>query len=264
MSAVIESREGAVVRLTLDRPEVLNALDLAMAEGLIAALRRAAADSATRCVVIGGASTAFCSGGDVRMFAPALGVKGEERRARFRAVVEAVHPIIVLLRQSPAPVLASVRGAAAGFGFSLALACDLVIAAESAYFTLAYSRMALSPDGGSTFFLPRHIGLKRATELDFFAERISAARALELGIINRVVADDDLEAATADWAERLARGPARAFANTRALLDRSMGTDLESHLAAEAERFADCATTADFEEAVAAFLAKREPVFRGA
>jgi 2-(1,2-epoxy-1,2-dihydrophenyl)acetyl-CoA isomerase len=158
------------------------------------------------------------------------------------------------------PVVAAVRGAVAGFGLSLMMSADLVIAAENAYFTLAYSKIALSPDGGATWSLPRHVGLKQAMEIALLGERFDAVRARELGLVNRVVALDQLDAEALKLATRLAAGPAAALARTKALLNQSFDHTLEAQLLAEQRCFAACAADPDFSEGLAAFFEKRSPI----
>ncbi len=168
------------------------------------------------------------------------------------------------MRRMPQPIVASLRGAAAGFGLSLALAADLAIAAQDAYFTLAYCRIGTSPDGGSTYHLPRLVGLRKALEIALLGERFDAATARELGIVNWVVPGAALESETAKVARRLAEGPGHALAQTKKLLDASFERTLEAQLAAEAETFAGCAASADFAEGVSAFVGKRAARFSGA
>lgn len=161
------------------------------------------------------------------------------------------------------PVIAAVQGAVAGFGLSLMLAADLALAADDAYFTLAYSNIALSPDGGATWSLPRHVGLKRAMEIALLGDRFDAGRALELGLINRVVPKESLEQETMALASRLATGAAGALSRTKALLNQSFDNTLDDQLLSEQRRFVECASEADFAEGVTAFFAKRKPVFGG-
>jgi len=255
--------EDGVATLTLNRPASRNALNREMADALLAALTDVGRDAAVRCVVVTGAGESFCSGGDVKMFAEVMGADRATREAHFEGFAGHVHQLITALRGLPKPSLASARGAVAGFGVSLTMACDMAIASDTAFFTLAYARMGLSPDGGSTYFLPRLVGERRAKELALLADRIDAQTALSFGLINKLIADDRLDAETATLAARLAGGPTRAYANAKALFDATWSSTLEAQLAAEAAGLGRSAATADFEEAVAAFIAKRSPSFKG-
>ena len=163
----------------------------------------------------------------------------------------------------PKPIIASVRGAVAGAGVSLMLACDLVVATESSFYTLAYCHLGTSPDGGSTFALPRTTGIKRAMEISLLGDRFDAATAERWGLLNRVVADAELDRETAILAQRLASGPTYAHARTKALMNGSLAQSLEGQLAEETRAFAECVVTDDFSEGVTAFNAKRPPIFKG-
>jgi 2-(1,2-epoxy-1,2-dihydrophenyl)acetyl-CoA isomerase len=250
--AVLLERKDEIAIVTMNRPEALNAVDDAMRDGLVKAL-----------TALAGAGGHFMAGGDIKNFARFIEESPEARRRRFAARVPGIHPIVHAIRAMPAPVVASVRGAAAGFGMSLLMACDLAIAAEDAYFTIAYSRLGLTPDGGGTYHLPRLVGMKKALELALLAERFDAATALALGFVNRVVPAAALEAETMALAARLASGPTRAYGRTKRLLNRAFAGGLEEQLAAEAESFADCAASEDFAEGVRAFIDKRKPRFSG-
>jgi 2-(1,2-epoxy-1,2-dihydrophenyl)acetyl-CoA isomerase len=253
--------EGAVATVTLNRPEVLNALDAAMAEGLRAAFERIEGASGLRVVVLEGAGPAFMAGGDIRQFAAVMDRSPAEKRAWFERLIHDVHPVILTMRRLPLPIIAAVHGAAAGIGMSLLMASDLAIAAEGTVFTLAYCRLGTSPDGGATFFLPRHIGAKKAMEIALLGDRFDAATALALGLVNEVVPAASLGERVAALAARLAHGPAAAYAATKRLLVRSGTATIADQLQAEAEAFAGCAALPDFAAGVAAFLAKREPEF---
>ncbi len=172
-----------------------------------------------------------------------------------------MHPLIYLIRRLPKPVLASVQGACAGLGVSLVLAADLALAADSAFFTLAYSRLGTTPDGGATYFLPRTVGSKRAAELAMLGDRIDAATAERYGMVNRVIPADRLAEETRAWATRLANGATGAIGRTKALLSASGGRDLESQLQAEAVSFSLCSDSDEMAEGVKAFIEKRPPDF---
>ena len=260
---VLVAREGGVATLTLNRPQALNALNRDLTLGLRDAVFSLENDESVRCLVLRGGEH-FMAGGDLKWFQELIkdGDPGA-LRAQFEAFIHEVHPVIVSLRRMPKPVLASVRGAAAGFGLSLLMACDLAIAADSAYFTLAYVTIGVTPDGGSTFALPRIVGAKKAMEIALLGDRFDAATAERLGIVNRVVPAASLEAETTRMANRLAAGPTTVYARTKALLNGSLNATLESQLQREAEAFARSASEPDFQEGLAAFIEKRKPAFKG-
>jgi len=261
MRAVIYEVRDNIATLTLNRPASLNALNLAMIDDLRAASARAAFDPAVRAVVVRGAGEHFMAGGDLKWFREQLAVPTQERQPQFEAMIAAVHASVLSLKGMDKPVIAAVHGAVAGFGLSLMLAADLVVAADNAYFTLAYCHIALSPDGGSTWSLPRQVGLKQAMEIALLGDRFDAARARELGLINRVVPLAELPGETLKLAQRLAAGPAEALARTKALLNGSLGNSLAAQLLAEQRAFATCGVQADFAEGLNAFFEKRKPVF---
>lgn len=259
---LLEVAEG-VATVTLNRPEALNALSDDMIAALVDTMTRVEADAAVRCVVVRGAGDHFMAGGDIKGFHGRLAETPAERSAHFRGKIHKLHPAIAAMRRMPKPVVASLQGAAAGFGLSLALATDLAIASEDAYFTLAYCLIGTSPDGGSSYHLPRIVGLRKAMEIALLGERFNAEAAQALGLVNWVVPAEDLEAETAKLAARLARGPARALGETKALLNASFDNALEAQLVMEAESFASCAGTDDFAEGVTAFVEKRSAKFQG-
>jgi 2-(1,2-epoxy-1,2-dihydrophenyl)acetyl-CoA isomerase len=261
MPKVIVERRGAVGEIRLNRPELLNAVDRETIAALSAAVNQAAEDRDIRVVLLSGEGTHFCAGGDITMFGELIRLSPEERRRELYQIVDALHPLLVRLRHMPQPVVAAVQGGAAGVGLSFVLAADLAITAEDAVFTCGYVHLGTSPDGAMTGLLPATIGLKQAAELMLLGERFDAARALALGIVNRVVAVDRLPAETAALTEQLAAGPAEAYARTKALIQASLGDAFDAQLRREAENFAACAATDDFAEGVRAFLDKRRPIF---
>ena len=216
-------------------------------------------DRSVRCVVIRGGEH-FMAGGDLKWFDDLVRSRSPaENRVQFEGFVHEVHALILSVRRMPKPVLASVSGAAAGFGMSLMMACDLVIAADNAYFSLAYALIGASPDGGSTFALPRIVGAKKAMEIALLGERFDAAAAERLGLVNRVVPAAALDQETGKLAARLAAGPSAVYGRTKALLNGSLNASLETQLQREAEAFAQSAAEPDFAEGIRAFVEKRKP-----
>jgi 2-(1,2-epoxy-1,2-dihydrophenyl)acetyl-CoA isomerase len=263
MSKVIVERNGAVCEIRINRPEVLNAVDREAIAALAAAATEAAEDSTVRVVLLRGEGAHFCAGGDIGMFGELVRQPADERRREFYRTVDMLHPLLVRLRHMPKPVVAVVQGATAGVGLSFVLAADLALAAEDAVFTCGYIHLGTSPDGGMTALLPAVVGLKRAAELMLSGERFDAARALALGVVNRVVPAEALAVEAEALAARLAAGPSEAYARTKGLLQASLGDAFDAQLRREAENFAACAATEDFVEGVRAFLDKRRPAFAG-
>ncbi|HXA70372.1 MAG TPA: enoyl-CoA hydratase-related protein [Stellaceae bacterium] len=261
--SVLYESEGGIATLTFNRPKVMNALDGDMREALEAAVDRVEADRGLRVVVLKGAGGGFMAGGDIKFFTEITPLAPAERSRRFEKFIHHVHPLILRLRRIRPPLVASVHGPVAGIGMSFLMACDLAIAAEDSFYTLAYCHIGTSPDGGSTFFLPRTLGMKRAMEVALLGERIDAKTALAWGLVNWVVPAAELGERTAALARRLASGPAEAYAGTKRLLSQSLGSSIETQLQAEAESFARCTGTEDFVEGVSAFIAKRPPKFQG-
>lgn len=261
--AVIIRRDGAVATVSINRPGNNNVLDMAVAEALRAALDAVAIDPGVRVVVLRGEGRHFMVGGDIRWFGALLGLPAAERRAQLARIIDQAHAAVACIQSMDKPVIAAVRGAAAGFGLSLMAACDLVVAERTAVFTLAYGGLGTSPDGGSTFTLPRLLGTKRAMELALLNERIDAARACELGLINRVVDAAELDAEVAALASHLAAGPSAAIARTKHLINASAARSLPEQLLAEQKEFLASSLTGDFAEGVRAFMEKRMPEFHG-
>lgn len=248
-----------VATITLNRPDAFNALNLPLARELFAAVLAADEDPKVRCVVVTGAGKAFCGGGDVKEFASSLDRIG----IVIKELTTYVHGAVSRLVRMPKPVITAVNGVAAGGGFSLAISGDLVIAAESARFTMAYSRIAATPDGSSSYFLPRLVGLRRAIELFYTNRALSAREALEWGLVTRVVPDAELGPAVAALARELAQGPTVALGRGKLLFHLSTAESLETQMEHESQWIAAMGHTADFAEGVTAFAAKRTPTFKG-
>ena len=263
MPSVIAERHEGVFEITLNRPEILNAVNRETIADLAAAVAEAAEDRAARTVLLRGAGPHFCAGGDITMFADLIRLAPAERQKALYRIVDTLHPLLIRMRHMPKPVVAAVQGAAAGFGLSLVLAADLVLAAEDAVFTSGYIHLGTSPDGGMTGTLARAVGLRHAAELMLLGDRFDARRALALGLVNRVVPAEALAAEAAALAARLAVGPTHAYGRTKALLQATLGDGFDAQLRRETESFAACAATEDFAEGVRAFLEKRRPVFTG-
>jgi len=254
-------RDGPVATITLNRPEALNTLDFALMDALVEAAANVAADDDLRVVVIRGAGRHFMAGGDIRTFAGELGKPEAERSASFRAMIGRLHSAIESLHRMPHPVVARVHGAVAGFGLSLMNACDLVIAADDTYFASAYRNIGSTPDGGGSWALPRLVGVRRAMEILLLGERFDVQQALAGGLVNRVVAAAELDAAVARVVQSLAEGPVLAIRNAKRLVRESLARSLSEQLNAEALSFGACAGTADFVEGITAFLDKRPAQF---
>lgn len=257
-SVLYEVADG-VATITFNRPQVMNALDPEMIRRLRAASEQVERDPAVRAAVIRGAGPAFLAGGDVALFRANLPRAPE----MVRDGAAELHHAVLALRRAPKPVLASVHGAVAGAGVSLMAAADLAIAAEGTKFTLAYSRIGTSPDGGATHFLPRLAGARKALELMLLSDTFDARAALGLGLVNWVVGDEQLAAETGNLARRLAQGATAAFGEIKRLVNQSHDQPLAAQLDAEMEAFARCAATRDFAEGVTAFVEKRKPNFKG-
>jgi 2-(1,2-epoxy-1,2-dihydrophenyl)acetyl-CoA isomerase len=245
--------------ITLNRPEAYNALNLTLGREFFAAALELDENPEVRCIVVTGAGKAFCAGGDVKEFVgnlPRIGVHAKE-------LTTYLHGAVSRLARSPKPVLIGVNGVAAGGGLALALSGDLVLAAESARFTMAYSKIGASPDGSSTYFLPRLIGLRRAMELYFTNRVLTAREALEWGLVSRVVPDAEFPEALRSLARELAQGPTLAFGRAKLLFHQSTHESLETQMELEAQAIARSGHTEDFRDGVTAFTQKKTPTFRG-
>lgn len=258
---VLLHRDGVVATLTLNRPDVLNTLDFAMVEALVARTAEVAADDSLRVVVLRGAGKHFMAGGDVRTFAGELRHPPSERQMRFENMLERMHAAVEHLHRMPHPIVCRVQGAVAGIGISFMNACDLVVAADNAYFNSAYSHIAVTPDGGGTWALPRIVGLRKAMEIVLLSERFNAAEALRLGLVNRVVTAEALDVEVEAFVRALATAPVLAVRNAKRLLRDSLAHTLSEQLHAEAVSFGQCTATADFAEGITAFIEKRPARF---
>jgi 2-(1,2-epoxy-1,2-dihydrophenyl)acetyl-CoA isomerase len=258
---VIWEQSDGVGEITLNRPESLNAWTAAFGHELKQVVHGEASDPSVRAVLVTGAGRGFSSGADLKEGFDAADDGMPDVRGRLYDVY---HPIIVGLRTLEKPVVAAVNGPAVGIGCSLALACDLVLAAESAYFGLAFVNIGLMPDGGSTLFVPTAVGKARAFQMALLGERVPAEKALEWGLVNAVHPDDRLMDDAAALVARLAGGPTRSYASSKKALNRMLYPDLDGQLELEAELQQGLARTRDFAEGVAAFVEKREAAFHGA
>jgi 2-(1,2-epoxy-1,2-dihydrophenyl)acetyl-CoA isomerase len=252
---------GSVCVITLNRPESLNALTLAVASEFKAAIAEAVEGNA-RAIVLTGAGRAFCAGGDLREMQKIAAQDGRIE-AFFDEPLQELNECIMLIRSTPLPIIAAVHGAASGGGCNLALACDLVIAGEGARFNQAFVKIGLSPDCGGTFILPRLVGWRRATQLMMTGEVVTAPQALAMGMINVVVADDQLMAQAMAMAEGLAQAPTAALGRVKELLEASAKNDYSEQLELERKIQIKSGLTKDFKEGVAAFIEKRSPKFVG-
>lgn len=248
--------ETGIARITFNRPDVLNALDVATAVAFHAAVERVTNTLGLRCIVLAGAGRAFAAGGDVASF-------GDEPARVVKALLDALHPALIALRECEAPVLAVVQGAAAGAGLSIALGADYVLAGDKARFVIAYDRIGAAPDAGGTWFMPRKMGRTRAFAMMLLGQTLDAQAALEAGIVSEVAPQADLDRRADQLARRIASGPTRAYGRFKRLMDSAMSASFADHLKAEQTHFIIGTVSEDFGEGVAAFLAKREPVFRG-
>jgi 2-(1,2-epoxy-1,2-dihydrophenyl)acetyl-CoA isomerase len=253
-----EVKDG-VGLIRLNRPDDGNALTLEMAGELLEVALRCDEDPGVRAVVLTGSGKMFCAGGDLNAFA----AQGERVSAYMKEVTQVFHAAISRFNWMDAPVIGAINGTAAGGGLSLALATDIAIAAESAKFTMAYTRVGLAPDGGSTYFLARLVGLRRAKEMVLLNSVLSAKQALDWGLINQVVADDLVLPTALDLARQLAQGPTRSLGEAKRLILSGSTESLESQMEKESRAIAALVGSADGQEGIAAFLGKRTPEFSG-
>jgi len=254
------NRDGAAVKIALNRPDRMNAWSDGLSRDLLAVLREVAADETVRAVMLTGNGRAFCSGADLKDGADDA-VAG--KLDTYTTLTRWYHPIVTTIREMPKPVLTAVNGPAAGAGLSLALAGDLVVAAESAYFMLAFVGIGLVPDGGASLLVPSRVGFARAAEMAMLGERVSAAKAVDWGLINSAWPDAEFAAKADALLARLAAGPTRSYAGSKRELNHWMYDRMAAHLELEASIQGELAASADFVEGVSAFLQKRPPEFGG-
>jgi 2-(1,2-epoxy-1,2-dihydrophenyl)acetyl-CoA isomerase len=254
-------RRGPGAKVELNRPDRMNAWNNQFSLDLLAAIREVTEDPGVRAVLITGAGRAFSSGADLK---EAAGQADGGPFDVYRILTERYHPLITGIRRMPKPVIAAVNGPAAGIGLSLALACDLVVAAESAYFSLAFVNIGLVPDGGSSLFVPSRVGFARAAELAMLGERLDARQALDWGLINRVWPDEEFGEETGRLLDRLASGATKSYAGTKRQLNQWLYERMEAQLEFEAQIQKEMAASGDFAEGLAAFTEKRPPRFSGA
>jgi 2-(1,2-epoxy-1,2-dihydrophenyl)acetyl-CoA isomerase len=254
------NRDGAAVKIALNRPERMNAWSNGLSQDLLGVLREVAADESVRAVMLTGNGRAFCAGADLKEGADDA-LAG--RLDTYSVLTQWYHPIVTTIREMPKPVLTAVNGPAAGAGLSLALAGDLVVAAESAYFMLAFVGIGLVPDGGASLFVPSRVGFARAAEMAMLGEPVTAAKAVDWGLINSAWPDAEFAAKADALLARLAAGPTRSYAGSKRELNHWLYDRMAAHLELEASIQGELATSADFVEGVSAFLNKRPAEFGG-
>ncbi len=260
-SKILLERWDEVARITLARPESFNSYDLDLARELEQAMESCGRDPGLKALVLTGQGKAFCSGGDIKEMHDWMQRQDEPVSGLFQRLTRHLHATVVEMRRMPKPIVAAVNGVAAGAGFSLAMACDIRLAASSARFTQAYTRIGLVPDGGSSHFLPRLLGSARATELMFLNRVLDAQEALQWGVVSRVVEKEALAQEAMDLARELASGPAEAHRLLKGLLRTSWELSLEAQLEEERRAIVEASLHPDFKEGIEAFLSKRQPRF---
>jgi 2-(1,2-epoxy-1,2-dihydrophenyl)acetyl-CoA isomerase len=261
-SIELEAR-GAATIIRLNRPQALNAFNLPLGEELLDAVTTVSADEAVRAVCVTGAGRAFSSGADLRDLTARPRTEDGHLDV-YTTLTECYHPILTALREMPKPVVAAINGPAAGIGCSLALSCDLLVAAESAYLLLAFVNIGLVPDGGATAMIARRAGAARAAEMALLGGRVTASQALRWGLVNTVLPDHEFDYGVTDIVDRLAAGPTKSYAGTKRQLNAWMFAGMDEQLELEARLQQEMAASADFTEGVTAFLQKRDASFGGA
>ncbi|MDE0308854.1 MAG: enoyl-CoA hydratase-related protein [Acidiferrobacterales bacterium] len=261
MNAVFAETHEGVCHIRLNRPKQFNALNHDLLEGLAKVIDEIRDASDVRCAVLRGEGANFMAGGDIHYFHELRNLDRAAKTDAFNSLISRVHVLVENIAALPVPVIASVRGAAAGFGISLVAGCDLAIASENSFFTSAYNLLGTSPDGGSTYYLPRSVGMKKSMEVTLLTKRYSAREALEMGLINMVVEDSALDDTVASTAATIVNSASKAVANAKRLIRQSFDNDLSTQLNCELNSFLECMAEDDFFEGVAAFVEKRRPRF---
>jgi 2-(1,2-epoxy-1,2-dihydrophenyl)acetyl-CoA isomerase len=257
MEPILFEKRGSIAHISLNRPDKYNAFNRELALALQAALKESAEDVTIRAIYLTGSGKAFCAGQD-------LGEVTQENGPSLSTIlIEHLNPIIKLIREIEKPVVAAVNGVAAGAGANMALACDIIVATESANFIQAFSKIGLIPDSGGTFFLPRLVGLQRATAYIMLGDKVSATEAAEVGMIYKVVPNEHFVKEAWSLAEKLAQMPTRALGLSKRALNQAFTNDLDRQLAVEEHLQSDAGMTEDYQEGVQSFLEKRKPVFKG-
>ena len=251
-----------VCQISLNRPEHLNALNWTMLEELTDTVSLIERDDRVRCVIIRGEGQHFMAGGDINYFHDLLNNPDIDRKAQFRKLISAVHQFVEKLDAMSVPVIAQVRGAAAGFGISLVAGCDIAVASKNSFYTSAYNLLGTSPDGGSTYYLPRCVSMKKAMEIVLTTNRYNAEEAVQMGLVNKVVDDSDLEQEVMLIATQISQSSAVSVKNCKRLIRDSYRHSLTEQLENEIHCFLESAVTDDFAEGVSAFVEKRSPRFK--
>lgn len=259
MNTLLFSVKDNIARISFNRPNAMNSFDKIMAAELEMITEQVRLDQSIRVVLLNGTGHLFMAGGDIRFFSETL----DDMPAGVRKMARTLNASITNIMRMPKPVVASVHGSVAGVGMSFMMACDLVIAAANTKFTMAYTGIGITPDGGASFNLPRLVGSKKAMELILLSDVFDAEKAQSYGLVNRVVPQDQLDAETDSLLAKLAKGPTQSYARAKSLVNETWNKSLETHLEDEAEAFEVCSSTRDFKIGVSSFLNKVKPEFVG-